>query len=341
MNKKVIVGVVVGIVVVAVGLYVWQLQREAAKWKQAKEIVEENFSKEDGVTKTHLVSMVNAPLDKVQNALWDVEHSAQMVENVHKSDLVKQQGDTKTVDINLQALNLPLQHYVMEFTLHPAEHRISFKTVQSQTQDLEGSYQLEASPDGARTPCRWASARRTALGALWPGIRECSWVRLVETDASGKRAGFAPLVICASSVCLPVLGCSGAELRRDLGAGVDQALHGLDRLDEHGALGRVEIDLHDPLRTARADDHRHADVQAFDAVLAVQIRGASPKVMRGNFQYIQLIHHLEILFSIRKFHIPYNVFIKFFKDHFGHRKTCNYSLCFSHQYGCFVLFGRY
>lgn len=168
MNKKVIVGVVVGIVVVAVGLYVWQLQREAAKWKQAKEIVEENFSKEDGVTKTHLVSMVNAPLDKVQNALWDVEHSAQMVENVHKSDLVKQQGDTKTVDINLQALNLPLQHYVMEFTLHPAEHRISFKTVQSQTQDLEGSYQLEASPDGARTRIVYESKARDKVSVPFP-----------------------------------------------------------------------------------------------------------------------------------------------------------------------------
>jgi hypothetical protein len=168
MNKKVIVGVVVGAVVIAVGLYVWQMQREAAKWKQAKEIVAENFSKEDGVTKTHFVSVVNAPLDKVQSAIWDVEHSAQAVENISKSDLVKQQGDTKTVAINLQALNLPLQHYVMEFTLHPQKHRITFKTVQSQAQDIEGFYQLEASPDGSRTRIVYESNARDKVAVPFP-----------------------------------------------------------------------------------------------------------------------------------------------------------------------------
>ena len=39
----------------------------------------------------------------------------------------------------------------------------------------------------------------------------------------------------------------GAELRRHLDAGVDQPLHRLDGLHEHGLLGRIEVDLDDAL----------------------------------------------------------------------------------------------
>jgi hypothetical protein len=65
--------------------------------------------------------------------------------------LVKEDGNVKVLEMHVQPLNLPLQYYTMEFTRIPGEHRVEFKTVDSNTQDLSGSYQLEASPDGTRT----------------------------------------------------------------------------------------------------------------------------------------------------------------------------------------------
>ena len=135
----------------AVGWYVFHLQRQAAKWKNAKEIVEESFNKDSGVATARYVGVIDGPIDKVQDAVWDVEHVSQMVQNFKKSELMKQEGNSKTVLMQLQALNLPLQQYTMEFTLDAAKHQVTFKTMQSQAADLEGSYKLEASPDGQKT----------------------------------------------------------------------------------------------------------------------------------------------------------------------------------------------
>ena len=42
MNAKTIGGVIVAVILLAVGWYVYDMQRQAAKWKNAKEIVEEH-----------------------------------------------------------------------------------------------------------------------------------------------------------------------------------------------------------------------------------------------------------------------------------------------------------
>lgn len=151
MNAKTIGGLIVLVVLLAGGWYVFQLQQQTAKWKNAKEIVEESFSKDSGVATVRYVGVIDGPLDKVQEALWAVERVSQVVPNFKKSDLVTQEGNNKTVLIQLQALNLPLQQYTMQFTLDAAKHQVNFKTIQSQAADLEGSYTLEASPDGQRT----------------------------------------------------------------------------------------------------------------------------------------------------------------------------------------------
>jgi hypothetical protein len=151
MNAKVIGGIVVLAIVAIVGWYFYDLQQQAAKWKDAKEIVEGKFEKNGADATARYVGVVNGPLDKVQDAVWQVEKISSMVENFKKSELVKQEGNTKTVLMQLQALNLPMQQYTMEFTLDPANHVVNFKTIQSQTADLVGVYKLEASPDGTKT----------------------------------------------------------------------------------------------------------------------------------------------------------------------------------------------
>ena len=169
MIKKIIVGVVI-VVVAVVGYYGWQLQRDAAKWRNVKEIDNEAsfFSKDGGVTTVRFVSVIDAPGDQVQTALWDIERSAEFVDNIRQSKLVKQDGNTKVMDMHLQVLNLPLQYYTMQFTLHPDTHRVTFKTIDSNTQDIEGSYQLEASPDGKRTELVYEATGRDKVAVPVP-----------------------------------------------------------------------------------------------------------------------------------------------------------------------------
>src|SRR3546814_16010831 len=57
-------------------------------------------------------------------------------------------------------------------------------------------------------------------------------------------------------------------------ARVEQFLDRVDRDLEARLVGTVEFDLDDLLDPARADLHRHANIEAIDAVLAVDKRGA-------------------------------------------------------------------
>src|SRR4051812_3740091 len=139
---KMIGALVVLLVVGGIGFYYIQLQRQAAQWKDAKEIVEESFNKDGGVATVRYVGIIDAPVDKVQDAVWAVEKSSEMVSNIKKSELLKSEGNQKTVLMQLQALNLPLQQYTMQFTLDQPAHKVNFKTLQAQAADLEGAYVL-------------------------------------------------------------------------------------------------------------------------------------------------------------------------------------------------------
>ncbi|HVN85786.1 MAG TPA: hypothetical protein VMW17_13170 [Candidatus Binatia bacterium] len=167
------IGAIVGVVVLAVigfvGYKYMQLQAEAKKWAGPhKEIVEESVSKDGAVTSTHFVSLIDAPMAAVQNALWTPERSQETIENITLSKLLKSEGNTKLIEMNVRALNLPLQFYTMQFTLDADQHRISFKTVESQAQDLEGVYQLEASPDGKSTRIDYNSKSRDKIALPFP-----------------------------------------------------------------------------------------------------------------------------------------------------------------------------
>lgn len=165
---KIIGALIVLAVVAAGGLYWYRLQQQAALWKNAKEIVEESFNKDGAVATIRYVGIINAPIDKVQDAVWAVEKSSEMVANIKKSELLKSEGNQKTVLMQLQALNLPLQQYTMQFTLDPAAHRVTFKTLQAQAADLEGAYVLEGSPDGKRTKLIYEAKSTDKIAVPFP-----------------------------------------------------------------------------------------------------------------------------------------------------------------------------
>jgi hypothetical protein len=155
MNKKVVIGIVVVLVVVlgGAGAYLMKMQADAAKWKEAKEFVKEEstFTKEGVVTTMHFVAIIDGPIDKIAEAMWKIEDSEKVVDTIVMSKLIEEKGNTKTIRMRIKAENLPLQEQVMAFTREPSGYRVSFKSVKSPAQDIEGSYNFEPSPDGKRT----------------------------------------------------------------------------------------------------------------------------------------------------------------------------------------------
>ena len=114
------------------------------------------------------VGVINGPIDKVQDAVWNVERSSSMVENIKKSELVKSEGNTKTMIMQFQALNLPVQQFTMDFTLDAPNHVVSFKSTQAQAADLEGRYKLEPSPDGTKTRITYEAKSTDKIAVPFP-----------------------------------------------------------------------------------------------------------------------------------------------------------------------------
>jgi len=159
-------------VLIAVGFFAYKaviLRGETAKWSgPMQEIAEEKIDHDNTMTHARFVSVIDAPVAKVQSAIWNVEGSQQMVENIKMSKLLESKENSKLVEINLQSLNLPLQNFTMQWTLYPDEHRITFKTVKSQAQDIEGEYKLEASPDGTKTRLVYTTTSKDKVAVPFP-----------------------------------------------------------------------------------------------------------------------------------------------------------------------------
>jgi len=172
MNKKVVIGAVVAAVVVVAGILVskaMRLQSEAAKWSgPVKEIIEEQVTREGKETRARYVSMIDGPSDAVLQAIWSVEDSPKTVENIKMAKVLESQGDTKVVEINLQALTLPLQNLTTQWTIDRQKKQVTFKTLKSQAQDIEALYVVEASPDGKRTRLTYTAVIRDKIALSLP-----------------------------------------------------------------------------------------------------------------------------------------------------------------------------
>jgi hypothetical protein len=200
MNWKAIVGAVVLLIVVVIGWYYVQYRQQVARLAGAKEIVEASYTKDGPVGHLKYVGIVNGPIDKVQDAVWGVENSSKMIENIKKSDLVKQEGNKKTILMQLKAGSLPMQQVVMEFTLDAPNHAVAFKTTQAQAADLDGAYRLE--PVGAdKTKLTYEAKQTDKIANPFPdGVIETAQREVFVNTVRGieKSIGTAPAATPAS-----------------------------------------------------------------------------------------------------------------------------------------------
>jgi hypothetical protein len=148
--KKVLIGIAV--IVVAVGGFIgfryFQLKQLAAKYKDAKEIASASITKDRSTWNMKIDSVFAAPIDQVWAAMQHPEHSQTNVPDVfRKSDLVKEEGSTKTLQLEVRVLGLPSQTMTAHVTYDPGGYSMRVVTEKG-LQDLNVTYTLTAlAPD--------------------------------------------------------------------------------------------------------------------------------------------------------------------------------------------------
>ena len=158
---KAILGVLAVILLVVVAYFAWtSYQIRQAAVGPAKEIVSESMSKLGDVWHVSFVSRFDAPVDKVYEVFSHPERSHELApDNVLKSELVSEQGNTKVIDLVGKLDILPpgfkVQNIRTEYTLSPEEHRIVSKTIDFKLADINSEYKFEPTPDGKGTLLRF------------------------------------------------------------------------------------------------------------------------------------------------------------------------------------------
>jgi carbon monoxide dehydrogenase subunit G len=137
------IALIVLLVVGYLGFKYVQLQREAAKYANAKEVAEESIEKDGPKWTIHMKSVLAQPIDKVWKALHQPERSHEFIEAFKKSELKKEEGNTKTVEFQVQVLTLPLQTFIVQLTFDDASHTMTAKALAG-PQDQNATYQLKS-----------------------------------------------------------------------------------------------------------------------------------------------------------------------------------------------------
>ena len=95
-------------------------------------------------------ALVDAPADAVYKVLADVEHYAEFVDGVDRTQLLTQSDNTKKILIAQRVIGRQNNAQVL-WTFHPDQKKIDFDTEQSDLYYNEGHYEIIPSPDGTRS----------------------------------------------------------------------------------------------------------------------------------------------------------------------------------------------
>ena len=154
---KIVLGIV-GALIVAVLIFVlvqYQKVQKAASCP-AKEIATSTMQKSGDTWHVAFTSTFDAPVDRVFEAFQHPERATEFVpENVKKAEIVNESGNTKTVDVigtlDILPPGFKIQNLRTEYTVFPAEHRITSHTVGFKLADISSEYRFEPSSDGKGT----------------------------------------------------------------------------------------------------------------------------------------------------------------------------------------------
>jgi ribosome-associated toxin RatA of RatAB toxin-antitoxin module len=120
-------------------------------------------------------SLIDAPCQRVYDALTDVEHYPDFIPGVQRVQLLGQTEQSKTVQIAQDVIGRQANAKV-QWMFDPEKREIQFKTLASDLTYNDGFYKFKESPDGKR--CLVTSlflvkqAQGLSLGALSQATRE-------------------------------------------------------------------------------------------------------------------------------------------------------------------------
>ena len=121
-----------------------------------KEIATSSLVKNGDSWDVAITSNIPAPIDKVLEAAQHPEKGNELVpESILKSELVSENGNTKTMDIVARLEILPpgfkVQNIKTEYTYYPQEKRFASKSIDFKLADITSDYKLAPSSDGQGT----------------------------------------------------------------------------------------------------------------------------------------------------------------------------------------------
>jgi len=135
----------------------------------------EKATDRDGFVELDYRSLIDAPCQRVYQALVDVEHYPDFIPGVDSASLLEQTERTKTVQIAQRVIGRQANAKV-QWTFDPDPRRIEFKTLASDLTYNDGYYKFEDSPDGKRCFVKSLFIVKqgpgASLGALGQATRE-------------------------------------------------------------------------------------------------------------------------------------------------------------------------
>lgn len=165
MNARNVVIAIVVLVLLVGGYFFLQLrgvQQAAVKWEGAvPEIVSESIEKEGEVTTVRLSSRIDAPVDAVFAAFQEPEKAQGAVAEIKQAKVLE--GDDKRKQVEFHILTLgQLNVFTVDLTYDKEGKAVGIKTVEGAI-DIDGNYELVASPDGKRTLVEYTATQRNKL----------------------------------------------------------------------------------------------------------------------------------------------------------------------------------
>lgn len=122
----------------------------AMDWSAAESLMlRENSGSQDDAATLEYWSLIDAPCQPIYDALVDVEHYPEFIPGVDRANLLARTENSKTVQIAQRVISRQSNAKV-EWKFDPAKQHVEFKTLTSDLSYNDGTYDLEASPDGKR-----------------------------------------------------------------------------------------------------------------------------------------------------------------------------------------------
>jgi hypothetical protein len=143
----------------------FRAQNAAVKWEgPIEEIASADIKKDGKVFTIKMESRIDAPPDKVWEAMKHPELLSKNSEQYKKSDILKDEGNHKELEIHVMALD-NLQQLTVAMDFDDASKTLRLKTITSSIAAIEGTYTVTPSPDGTKSLYTY-NAKQTDLVAL-------------------------------------------------------------------------------------------------------------------------------------------------------------------------------